>query len=314
MTSTRTGSGTAVLAGSLAAFPLLDVLELLSRTKHAGDVHVVGEGVDSELRIDGGELLTEDPASAPERVFELACHHDAWFTVTATVTATTTATTDAGAEVQRVRIEPITEVVAPRLREWDALVRTIPQSSTVRMAATTPGPEVQIRAEQWAVLSGIGSGRTVRELLDATPGPSVDVLRVIQQLLDERLVVLETNVAPGHGPTSTNGPASAPAPSAIALAGPTPGDAHPVTARPPAADDPGADSAPQGADAAGGGSLDGAEGAEMGEAAAAAEVAEVAEVADLLTRAPIMPPPVAAGPLSDAAAPVLGMRASDQSA
>ena len=180
-----TGATAAVLAGSLAVFPLLDVLGLLSRTKHVGELQVVGDGVEAHLWVDSGDLL-ERPGTSPDRLFELAAMDDAWFTVTA---ATLPEHATEGAT--RVPLEPLIEHIGPQVSEWQSLVRALPFGAVAKMAPSMPGPEVHIRSDQWRILSLIGAGRPVHEVVDVSDARPLETLRLIYELAEQELISVE---------------------------------------------------------------------------------------------------------------------------
>lgn len=199
MNQIRPTSGAAhVLAGSLAAFPLLDVLRLLGRTRHSGQLQVVGDGVEAHLWIDGGELC-DNAAVAADRLFELACLDEAWFTVTA-------AAPSAAAERSgdRIPLDPLLDQVGPQVAEWQALIRALPFDAVARMAPAMSGAEVHIRADQWRVLSLVGAGRPVHEVVDVADGRPLDTLRIVYELAEQQLISVEPPAAAGkHRRTRT---------------------------------------------------------------------------------------------------------------
>ncbi|MGH9088268.1 MAG: hypothetical protein ACRDYZ_09185 [Acidimicrobiales bacterium] len=174
----------AVLAGSLAAFSLLDVLHLLATTGHVGELKVVSEGADDHFWVDAGDLI-DTTGGATGRIFELSCAGDAWFTVTATLTARPPR---AGA---RMSLSTVVEHLAPRLAEWRDLRASLPLDATARMASSTSRPEIHIRADQWRVLSLLGGGRRVGDVLDESDLTAVDTLRLLRELVDAGLVSIE---------------------------------------------------------------------------------------------------------------------------
>lgn len=177
----------AVLAGSLAAFPLLDVLDLLASTHHVGELKVVSEGTDDHFWLDGGDLI-DTVGGATGRLFHLACADDAWFTVTAAPSVPR-----AGA---RMALATVVEHLAPRLAEWQALRTAVPFESTVHMAASTTLPEVHLRADQWRVLSRLGGGRRVGDVVDEADTPPIETLRLLRELLDAGLVSFDEKKGP----------------------------------------------------------------------------------------------------------------------
>lgn len=185
MTQIRSGNGAAaaVLAGSLAVFPLLDVLHLLARTTHTGELQVVGDGMEAHLWVQDGELL-DQPSTAADRLFELACLDEAWFTVSI-------ATPPASVTGHRIELDPLIEQVAPHVAEWQSLIKALPFGAIARMAPSMPGPEAQIRSDQWRVLSLIGAGRAVHEVVDVSDARPLETLRLIDELAAGKLITIE---------------------------------------------------------------------------------------------------------------------------
>jgi hypothetical protein len=76
----ESGAAAAALVGSLDTFTLLDVLDLLARTGHSGELQVVGRGIDHTLLVDSGDLLdTTGDNELSTTLFELACRDEGWF-------------------------------------------------------------------------------------------------------------------------------------------------------------------------------------------------------------------------------------------
>jgi hypothetical protein len=93
--------------------------------------------------------------------------------------------------------------VVPQVQEWRDLLTRVPLDSEVTMARTTPGPEVQIRADQWRVLTAVGtSGRTVGSIVDELEDDSVVTVRLLRELVDSGLVVVTKADEPSTVPLS----------------------------------------------------------------------------------------------------------------
>ncbi len=212
----------AALAGSMGAFPLVDILDLLSRLGSTGELQVVGRGVDRHLWVDRGSLCEAAGTTATGTLFELACTEAGWFSFTPS----------AGAPEDNVRVPlpPLIVDVAAQLAEWRALVRVLPFEAVVRMSQSTPTEEIQIRAEQWRILSFVGPGRTVYEVLSSSSLPAIDTLRTLGQLVDGQLLSVDLP----HDHVSEPPPAAAPdAPwEPVAEPGPEPADAYPPPPEP----------------------------------------------------------------------------------
>jgi hypothetical protein len=186
MSQIRSGSepAAATLVGSLVAFPLLDVLDLLSRTGRTGELQVVGHGIDRRIWVDRGDLVDTSGSGAPGNgIFELACIEDGWFYFTlADATPNDTGRT------------PVSAVIGdltPQVTEWHSLLAFLPFDATVRMSTSTPADEVHIRADQWQLLGLVGAGREVREVVAASALHPLDTLRTLRELADGYLVSVE---------------------------------------------------------------------------------------------------------------------------
>ena len=227
MTETTTGEvPTASLVGALAVFPLNDVLGLLAETGQRGELQVVGPSVDGHLWVDGKEFVgaTLDGAKTlTQAVFEMMLLDQGWFYFTSDQAPPT-------GQTQRQSVSSVITEVVPQVQEWRDLLTRVPLDADVRMARTTPGPEVQIRADQWRVLTAVGTaGRSVGSIVDELEDDSVVTVRLLRELVDSGLIVVtktdEIAAAPVAGITDTTGDLSGSVPP------PPPGF---VTASPPA--------------------------------------------------------------------------------
>jgi hypothetical protein len=219
MTETNTGEvPTASLVGALAVFPLSDVLGLLAETGQRGELQVVGQGVDGHLWVDGKDFVgaTLDGAKTlTQAVFEMVLLDQGWFYFTSDQAP------PAG-QTQRQSVSSVITEVVPQVQEWRDLLTRVPLEADVRMARTTPGPEVQIRADQWRVLTTVGTtGRTVGSIVDELEDDSVVTVRLLRELVDSGLVIV-TKVGE-EVPT----PTTAAAPEESANSGESNGDVPP---------------------------------------------------------------------------------------
>ena len=200
MTETNSGEvPTASLVGALAVFPLNDVLGLLSETGQRGELQVVGHGVDGHLWIDGKDLVgaTLDGANTlTQAVFELILLDEGWFYFTSDQAP------PAGS-VQHKSVSSVINEVVPQVQEWRDLLSRVPLDAEVRMAPTTPGPEVQIRADQWRVLTAVGtSGRTVGSIVEQLEDDNVVIVRLLRELADSGLILVSIKEEPPTVPSA----------------------------------------------------------------------------------------------------------------
>lgn len=200
---------TASLVGALSIFPLNDILSLLSDTGQNGELQVVGPGVDGHLWVDGKNFVgatLEGANTITQAVFEMMLLSEGWFYFTSDQAP------PEGRSKQQSVSSVISEVV-PQVQEWRDLLKRVPLESQVVMAKTTPGPEVQIRADQWRVLTAVGTtGRTVRSVVEELEDDSVVTVRLLRELADSGLIeIVETGTpqsASGGSVTASATPSS----------------------------------------------------------------------------------------------------------
>jgi hypothetical protein len=185
----------ASLVGSLGVFTLSDVLSLLADTGQTGELQVVGSGVDGRVWLGDGELSNAHVGSATtigQAVFELACVGEGWFYFTAGLVSSS--------GQPRVPVQAVLDEVRPQVEEWREIRSIVPLDSTVSLSPTPPGDDVQIRGDQWRVLTTIGNGgQSVKSVLETIGGDQITGLRTLRDLLQAGLIVLEGVPAPeGH--------------------------------------------------------------------------------------------------------------------
>jgi Domain of unknown function (DUF4388) len=185
----------ASLVGSLAAFTLSDILSMLASTKQTGELHVVSDAVDGKLWLADGELSNAHVGAATtigQAVFELACVVEGWFYFTVGVVSSSgQPTVPVGAVLNEVR---------PQVDEWREIRRDVPLEAVVTLAPEPPGQDVQIRSDQWRVLTTVGtSGHSVRDVLDQIGGDHIVGLRTLRDLRSAGLIEFDGGPALGDG-------------------------------------------------------------------------------------------------------------------
>ncbi|HUA95514.1 MAG TPA: hypothetical protein VMB82_08285, partial [Acidimicrobiales bacterium] len=130
-------------------------------------------------------------------LFEMACIEDGWFYFTLA---------DSTPEVSgRASIPTVLEGLSSQVTEWRELVEAFPFDAMVHMSSSTPADEVQIRADQWQLLTLVGAGREVHDVLSASSLHPLDTLRTLRELAGGQLVWVE---AGGDGETAEDVPAT----------------------------------------------------------------------------------------------------------
>jgi Domain of unknown function (DUF4388) len=177
----------ASLVGSLGVFTLSDVLTLLADTSQTGELQVVGSGVDGRVWLGDGELSNAHVGSATtigQAVFELACVSEGWFYFTAGLVSSS--------GQPKVPVAAVLDEVRPQVDEWRELRAIVPLEAIVSLSPTPPGDDVQIRGDQWQVLTTIGTGgQSVKAVLDAIGGDQIAGMRTLRDLAASGLIVVE---------------------------------------------------------------------------------------------------------------------------
>jgi hypothetical protein len=211
MTTQTSASGQeteAVLVGSLAVFPLPDVLILAASSAAQGRLAVTGPGVDGHLWMEDGDLtgfLAGDASTLTEAVFDLALVTDGWFSFFPGG--------ESPAPTGRCSVADVLAQVEPQVAEWHDLIGRVSLDGLVHLSPNAPGPEVQIRADQWHLLTTISTtGSRVRDVLDAMGSEYVVALRLVCELLESGLIeTVELTAAHDHIPGGPSMAAGAPA-------------------------------------------------------------------------------------------------------
>lgn len=184
-------SPAASLVGSLSVFKLSDVLSLLAYTSQTGEVRVVSDQVDGRLWLADGNLSNAQVGTATtigQAVFELACATDGWLHFTVGLTSSSGQPT--------VPVAAVLNEVRPQVEEWREIRRVIPLESQVTLSPTAPNHDIQIRSDQWRVLTAVGNGgHTVKEVLEQIGGEHIVGLRTLRDLYTAGLIALDP--APG---------------------------------------------------------------------------------------------------------------------
>jgi Domain of unknown function (DUF4388) len=174
------------LVGSLSVFTLSDVLSLLASTSQTGEVRVVTDQVDGRLWLSDGYLSNAHVGAAAtigQAVFELASGTGGWLHFTAG--------TFSSSGQPAVPVPAVLDEVRPQVEEWREIRKVIPLEAVVTLSPDSPGHDVQIRSDQWPVLTTVGnSGQTVKAVLDQIGGDKIMSLRTLRDLHAAGLIAL----------------------------------------------------------------------------------------------------------------------------
>jgi Domain of unknown function (DUF4388) len=176
----------ASLAGSLSVFSLSDVLSMLASTAQTGELQVVSETVDGRVWLDRGELTNaqvDTASTVGQAVFELACVTDGWFYFTTGLLSSN--------GQPSVPVMSVLNELGPQVDEWRQLSEVVPLGALVSLSPEAPGQDIQIRNDEWRVLTTVGtSGHTVRSVLEMIGGEQIVGLRSLRDLHATGLIEL----------------------------------------------------------------------------------------------------------------------------
>jgi len=196
---------TASLVGSLSVFPISDVLSMLASTLQTGELQVVSDSVDGRVSLDRGQLLSAEvgtTSTMSQAIFDLARINEGSFYFTAGPVS---------AQGQSpVSVASVLDQVRPQVEEWQEILAVVPLDSPVALRPDPPGQDVQIRSDQWRVLTTIGNGgSTVGSVLEMIGGDQIVGLRALRDLHAAGLIDLDgVPLDPsGNGPETADGSA-----------------------------------------------------------------------------------------------------------
>ena len=215
----------ASLVGSLSTFSLAEILNLLSNTRQSGELQVAGIGCEGRLWLDMGDLAgsnVQGTETLSQALFQLALLREGWFYFTNGQAPP--------APLLPRRVNDVLIEVLPLVDEWHELLERVPLDAMVNLSVDAPAPEVQIRGDQWHVLTTLGTrGRTVQEVVDALPSDPIVTLRVLRELWNSGLVELESPVLPATSQATPAPPTIQPvqpSPHSVKDADPIPADSN----------------------------------------------------------------------------------------
>lgn len=171
------------LTGSIAAWPLTDVLAMLANGAQTGHLEVVAGQRTADVFIRDGAIVhaAEGALSGEEALLSLATWPEGTFTfrpkaetMLHTITRTATSLLD---DCRRVAEEA--QTIRAAIPSLDAVPR---------MATVPPEAPVTLRPHEWALLASLSNGLTVRELSGHLGQDEATILRVLYRLVEGKLV------------------------------------------------------------------------------------------------------------------------------
>ncbi len=176
----------ASLVGSLSVFSLSDVLSMLASTAQSGELQVVSETVDGRVWLDRGELTNAQVATATT----VGRRCSSW------PASPTAGSTSPPASCPRTGNRPVPVMsvlteLGPQVDEWRQLSEVVPLEALVTLSPEPPGQDIQIRNDQWRVLTTVGtSGHSVKSVLEMIGDEQIVGLRTLRDLHAAGLIEL----------------------------------------------------------------------------------------------------------------------------
>ena len=160
---------------------------MLASTAQTGELQVVSDTVDGRVWLDRGELANAQVGSARP---SLGRRCSSW---PASLTAGSTsppALLSSNGQPPVPVMSVLTEV-GPQVDEWRQIREVVPLEALVTLSPEPPGQDIQIRNDQWRVLTTVGtSGHSVKSVLEMIGGEQIVGLRTLRDLHAAGLIEL----------------------------------------------------------------------------------------------------------------------------
>jgi hypothetical protein len=173
------------LTGNLAQLKLLDILRLLHLSGRTGQLELTtDEGEFGEIYLVNGQIT--------HALFEESIGEEAIFGLFSWSKGTFRFVADETTDEQTVGLATtqILEEAMTYASEWERIRKVIPSSNAVYRLASRPSAEIQLRAEDWSVLTQLDGERTVREIAEVSQLNELFTSKVICRLYELGLLEL----------------------------------------------------------------------------------------------------------------------------
>jgi len=179
------------LEGTLETIALPDVLALLSVTAKTGELRIESRGGVGSVWFDAGRLAGFDVGThttAVDSLFGLLRldeGHFKFYTGTSPLHA-----------VEPQDVAPALEEAESRLVQWAGIAAAVPSMySQLSLLGSAEGP-VTLSVDQWQLVATIGGGKSVTDVLTTRGFGEFDGCKAVKELVDLRLVHVDSSDAP----------------------------------------------------------------------------------------------------------------------
>ncbi len=180
------------LQGTIDAFPLTDVLALLSSSDRSGRLVLDGDRGHAGLWIDQGAVIGGDTAGPSGRaallVFEMLRFSDGSFVFDAPTPQEESPTQ----VVEPVALTDCVEEATALLEEWARIESVVPSGRhVVRLAPEPPATELTVGADEWRVLVAVGDGPSVATAARRLDLDEFGVSESIAAMVERSLLIID---------------------------------------------------------------------------------------------------------------------------
>jgi hypothetical protein len=179
------------LEGTLETIALPDVLALLSVTAKTGELRIESGGGVGSVWLDAGRVAGFDVGThktAVDSLFALLRLGEGHFKFH-------TGTRPHNA-VEPQDVAPVLEEAENRLVQWPSIVAAVPSTySHLNLLESVEG-SVMLRPDQWQLVVTVGGGKSVASVLDERGLGEFDGCKAVKELVDLRLVHVDSSDAP----------------------------------------------------------------------------------------------------------------------
>lgn len=173
------------LTGNLAQLRLIDILRLLHLSERTGQLELTSDdGKFGEIYLVTGQIshALYEEWIGEEAVYGLFSWAEGTFRFHA----------DETTDEQTVSLDTkqILEEASTYASEWERIRQVVPSSNAVYRLASRPSADVQLRAEDWSVLTQLDGEKTIMEIAEASQLNELFTSKIISRLHELGLIEL----------------------------------------------------------------------------------------------------------------------------
>ncbi len=199
------------LQGTIDAFPLTDVLQLLSSSTRSGRLMLDGDRGHADLWLDEGSVVGGDTAtpsdSAAQLVFEMLRFTDGAFVFDGPIAPDAVPSHS----VVPTTLDDCLVEAASLLEEWSRIEAVLPsRRHAIRLAAELPESSITVSADEWRLLAMLGEESTAARLAERLGSGEFDTSALIVAMVERSMLVIDEPTVQDTAPTAEGAARSTP--------------------------------------------------------------------------------------------------------